>query len=226
MAAKFILTKGNKVIQQITLADVPMVIGRRPDTDIPIADPAVSGVHAKVQLIGDNYLIQDLNSTNGVHIGGRKIRQQVLKDGDVVVIGEHVLKFVQEGETAPADAKPAPPAAPRKTIEEISSDVTELRGAPGSAGGEKVPVLMVLNGADKDKLIKLDEPLTTIGTPGVQVAAISSRPQGHFIIHVDGGKDKDRVPLVNGEPTGFKSRKLEHGDKIEVAGIQMEYLAP
>ena len=45
--------------------------------------------------------------------------------------------------------------------------------------------------------------------------------QGHFIIHVDGGKGK--VPLVNGEPTGFKARKLEHDDEIEVAGILMEY---
>jgi ribosome-associated protein YbcJ (S4-like RNA binding protein) len=40
---------------------------------------------------------------------------------------------------------------------------------------------------------------------------------------VDGGKDKDKVPMVNGEPTGFKSRKLIDGDEIEVAGIEMEY---
>ena len=65
--------------------------------------------------------------------------------------------------------------------------------------------------------------MTTVGEPGIQVAAVSKRPQGHFIIHVDGGKEKDKVPLVNGEPTGFKSRKLEPGDVIEVADIQMEY---
>jgi hypothetical protein len=65
--------------------------------------------------------------------------------------------------------------------------------------------------------------MTTIGVPGIQVAAVSRRPQGHFIIHVDGGKEKARVPLVNGEPIGFKSHKLEDKDKIEVADTKMEY---
>lgn len=219
MAAKFVLLKGNKIVRQIPLDDAALVIGRRPDIDIPISDPAVSGVHAKVQRIGKSYLIQDLNSTNGVHIGGRKIKQQVLKDGDIVVIGEHALKFV-EAEAAAVASKTAP-----KSRAESSVGVTEIRKTPIRTRDDKAAVLMVLSGPDKDTQIQLTEPLTTIGTPGVQVAAISNRPQGHFIIHVDGGKDKDRVPLVNGEPTGFKSRKLLHGDRIEVAGVEMEYLA-
>lgn len=49
------------------------------------------------------------------------------------------------------------------------------------------------------------------------------RPSGHFIIHVDGGEDKLHVPIINGEPIGFESRRLERGDQIEVAGIEMEY---
>ena len=81
----------------------------------------------------------------------------------------------------------------------------------------------MISGANACDRIELKEALTSIGEPGVQVAAVSKRPKGHYIIHVDGGKNKDKVPLVNGEPTGFKSRKLEPGDIIEVAGIQMEY---
>ncbi|MFT5211265.1 MAG: hypothetical protein ACI9CE_003004 [Flavobacterium sp.] len=65
--------------------------------------------------------------------------------------------------------------------------------------------------------------LTAIGESGIQIAAMSKRPQGHFIIHVDGGKDKNKVPSVNGESIGFKSHKLKLGDIIEVAGNQMEY---
>ncbi|MFT4677224.1 MAG: pSer/pThr/pTyr-binding forkhead associated (FHA) protein [Patiriisocius sp.] len=45
----------------------------------------------------------------------------------------------------------------------------------------------------------------------------------NFVIHVDGGKDKDREPLLNGGPTGFMSHKLEHKDKIQVADTQTEY---
>ncbi len=69
----------------------------------------------------------------------------------------------------------------------------------------------------------LTEGLTTLGTLGVQVAAVSKRPQGFFTIHVDGGKDKDKVPLVNEKPIGFKSHKLENGDRIEIAGLVMAY---
>lgn len=229
MIAKIILSKDNKPIQQYVLNESTS-IGRKPDNDIAIKDPAVSGTHAKVQLIGDNFLIQDMGSTNGVHIGGRRIKQQVLKTGDIISIGVHELKFViQEGQAkakskAKAKAKPqakAKAASPPVDKTEPLADQKEAK--PAAAGA--IPVLMVLSGADKDKLIKLDDALTSIGEPGVQVAAVSSRPQGHFIIHVDGGKDKNRTPLVNGEPIGFKSRKLENGDRIEVAGIKMEYLS-
>lgn len=227
MIAKIILSKDNKPIQQYVLNESTS-IGRKPDNDIAIKDPAVSGTHAKVQLIGDNFLIQDMGSTNGVHIGGRRIKQQVLKTGDIISIGVHELKFViQEGQ---AKAKSKAKAKPQAKAKAASSPVDKTepladqkKAKPAAAGA--IPVLMVLSGVDKDKLIKLDDALTSIGEPGVQVAAVSSRPQGHFIIHVDGGKDKNRTPLVNGEPIGFKSRKLENGDRIEVAGIKMEYLS-
>lgn len=227
MIAKIILSKDNKPIQQYVLNESTS-IGRKPDNDIAIKDPAVSGTHAKVQLIGDNFLIQDMGSTNGVHIGGRRIKQQVLKTGDIISIGVHELKFViQEGGAKAKSKAKAKPQAKAKAasppVDKTEPLADQKKAKPAAAGA--IPVLMVLSGVDKDKLIKLDDALTSIGEPGVQVAAVSSRPQGHFIIHVDGGKDKNRTPLVNGEPIGFKSRKLENGDRIEVAGIKMEYLS-
>jgi hypothetical protein len=116
---------------------------------------------------------------------------------------EHQLKFLITGDSV-VEARPKTLAAPR-SAEQIRAQ------------------LVVLDGPDAGKKVSLEEGLTTIGVPGIQVAAVSRRPQGHFIIHVDGGKDKDRVPLVNGEPTGFKSHKLDDKDKIEVADVQMEY---
>ena len=226
MTAKIILSKDNKPVQQFVLQNESTSIGRKPDNDIHIKDPAVSGSHAKVQVVGDSYLIQDMGSTNGVHIGGRRVKQQVLKPGDVISIGVHELKFVVQEGKAKAPPKAKPKAKAKAKVSSAAVDKTEMMAGQekaASAGGPD-PVLIVLNGADKDKLIKLTEALTTIGQPGVQVAAVTNRPQGHFIIHVDGGRDKS-TPLVNGEPTGFKSRKLENGDRIKVAGIEMEYLS-
>ncbi len=86
-------------------------------------------------------------------------------------------------------------------------------------------VLAIVSGKNAGDKIVLTEGLTTLGTLGVQVAAVSKRPQGFFTIHVDGGKDKDKdkVPLVNEKPIGFKSHKLENSDRIEIAGLVMAY---
>lgn len=200
---KIIVVRDDKPIDQVTVTGETATIGRKSDCDICIKDPAVSGNHARLQKMGDDYLIQDLNSTNGLHYKGRRIRQQMLKNEDVIVIGEHRLKFLIGDGSAPA----------REVMKMYKREVAHC-------------YLKVLTGEHKGQKILLDDGLTTIGEPGVQVAAVSSRPQGHFIIHVDGGKDRERVPLVNGEPIGFKSRKLEHGDRIEVAGVEMQYEVP
>ena len=90
-------------------------------------------------------------------------------------------------------------------------------------------ILTIVSGKNAGDKIELTEGLTTLGTLGVQVAAVSKRPQGFFTIHVDGSKDKDKdkdkdkVPLVNEKPIGFKSHKLENGDRIEIAGLVMAY---
>jgi hypothetical protein len=202
MSVKVILIKDKPIGQFVVESDITS-IGRKSECDISIKDPAVSGTHAQIHKLGKNYVIEDLGSTNGVVYKGRKVKQQVLKHNDLVSIGEHQLKFLITGDSV-VEARPKTLVAAR------SPD--QIRAQ-----------LVVLDGPDAGKKISLEEGLTTIGIPGIQVAAVSRRPQGHFIIHVDGGKDKDRVPLVNGDPTGFKSHKLEHKDKIEVADVQMEY---
>lgn len=200
---KIIVTKDDKPIDQVTFSGEEATIGRKSDCDISIKDPAVSGTHARLQKIGDSYMIADAGSTNGIFIKGRRIKQQVLKNEDVVTIGEHRLKFLIMSSKTSSRAEPTK---------------HRLDGPRG--------LLRVLSGPKAGNRILLEEGMTTIGKPGIQVAAVSRRPQGHFIIHVDGGKDRERVPLVNGEPIGFKSRKLEKSDKIQVAGIEFEYDVP
>ena len=206
---KVIVLKDNKPIDQVTIDGDTATIGRKSECDISIKDPAVSGTHAIIERVGEKVTITDKDSTNGIFIRGRRVKQHVLKNEDVVSIGEHMLKFLIGG------------SGPLSATQSVKS-VKSVKPAVDAGHG----ILKVLSGANSGSVIHLEEGLTTIGEPGVQVAAISRRPQGHFIIHVDGGKDKDRVPLVNGEPTGFKSRKLEKGDRIEVAGVQLEYDLP
>ena len=96
--------------------------------------------------------------------------------------------------------------------------------ANASVSGLRPAKLRLLTDDGPGKELKLTKALTTVGKPGVQVAAVSRRQQGDFIVHVDGGEDNAAVPVVNGAPIGYKSRLLKHQDVIEIAGVRMEYL--
>jgi len=69
-------------------------IGRRPDNDIVLDDDQVSRYHAVVIYTAGSFVISDLTSTNGVQVGGRRIRGSVtLTDGDHIGIGGHEFAF-------------------------------------------------------------------------------------------------------------------------------------
>jgi len=198
MTLKVIVFKDGKPIDQFSFDAESVSIGRRAESDVPVKDPAISGNHAKIVRVDNDYIIQDLGSTNGLHIDGRKIKQQVLQHDDLITIGEHQLQIL------------------------ILADIPRIKDRDATTVPSQA-FLEITAGVKLGQRILLADGLTTVGEPGVQVAAISKRLLGHFIIHVDGGKDRNRVPMVNGEPTGFKSRKLEDGDTIEVAGAVMVY---
>jgi len=84
--------------------------------------------------------------------------------------------------------------------------------------------LQVLSGAFAGRELELTKALTTLGRPGVQVAAITRRAEGYYIVHVESGKDGD-YPLVNGQPIGAQARKLSDNDVVQLAGVKMGFFA-
>jgi hypothetical protein len=73
------------------------VLGRGTDADIRLPDTGVSRKHADVQLDGGTVTVEDLGSTNGTLVNGRRVARQELADGDVVRIGHSVLVYRQDG---------------------------------------------------------------------------------------------------------------------------------
>ena len=63
---------------------------------------------------------------------------------------------------------------------------------------------------------------SSTGRPGVQVAAITRRGEGYYIVHVDSGKSDD-FPLLNGSPIGAQATKLSDNDVIQLAGVKMGF---
>jgi chromosome segregation ATPase len=71
-------------------------IGRTPDNDIQIVATFISRNHAVMLGSAQHCIIEDLNSTNGVQVNGRRITRQTLQDGDTVTIGQTRFRYRQK----------------------------------------------------------------------------------------------------------------------------------
>ncbi len=69
------------------------IIGRTTENDLQISSKFISRHHAQVSTDADSCTVEDLNSTNGVFIGTRRVKHHRLIDGDVIVLGEHKLVY-------------------------------------------------------------------------------------------------------------------------------------
>jgi hypothetical protein len=68
-------------------------LGRSPDNDVILRDPATSGHHARMERRGDQFWIVDLGSTNGTLVNGEPIQEKQLNDGDRLTIGQNAVHF-------------------------------------------------------------------------------------------------------------------------------------
>jgi pSer/pThr/pTyr-binding forkhead associated (FHA) protein len=236
MPAKLQLMLNGEVLSDYELNKETITVGRRPENDVPVDNLAVSGKHAQIITILNDSFLEDLNSTNGTYVNGSLIKKHALKHGDVIGIGKHQLKYVNESATNTEETfektmiiRPDAVGMPEATGSmEIGASVEKivaqerLQAKQATAPSNKAAKLQILNGANAGKELELTKALTTIGKPGTQVAAITRRPQGYFIIHVEGGAG-DRTPIINGKHVGTQATALKDHDVIEVAGVKMEF---
>ena len=92
-----ILLKFNRsVIKELKIDRDEIIIGRDSGNDVQIDNVAVSREHAKIIRDQNYYLIEDLNSTNGTFVNGKKVNKKFLKEDDEITIGKHSLQIVLE----------------------------------------------------------------------------------------------------------------------------------
>ena len=95
--AKVILALKNRVLKEYSMQKTSIPIGRQWDNSIVLDDRNVSGYHAKLDRIGSDWILTDLQSTNGTLVNGKKIVSHKLAHGDNILIGEHSLLFIASG---------------------------------------------------------------------------------------------------------------------------------
>src|SRR5210317_2588842 len=93
--ARLILSLDNQVLAEYNMTKERYTIGRLPDNDVRIDNPAVSGHHSLIINILNDSFLEDLSSTNGTYVNGKLIKKHALQHGDVVTVGHHQLRFVE-----------------------------------------------------------------------------------------------------------------------------------
>ena len=222
---KMIVSIDGVVIKEVQLTKDRTTLGRRPYNDVVIDNLAISGEHAVFQMTGNDVFIEDLNSTNGTYVNGKAAEKQQLVNGDTVEVGKYKIKFVNEvvgdgfEKTMMVKSVPAmAAAAPAAVVSPAAGTAYAARPAVAAPGAHAS--IKVLSGAAAGREVPLTKVVTTIGKPGVAVAAITKRQHGFVVHHVEGAGN----PSLNGAPIGTDPMPLKNGDLIELAGTQMQFV--
>jgi pSer/pThr/pTyr-binding forkhead associated (FHA) protein len=232
--ARLILTFNKQVIKEYPFLRDSVTIGREEDNTIIIPNLAVSGYHARIDKAGSEFIITDLQSTNGTFLNNEKVVSQKLAHGDNILIGKHIILFVASEKKVKAGGETSEKMDLGKTMMLDTAKQRELlkkQKTPPKpvTAPEKIGVITFVDGSStgdvelKKKLTKLGKGDTSeIQLSGVFMAAtaatISRRPAG-YTISFAGGVTKLRV---NGEVVK-DSVLLKDFDTIELGSHKFQF---
>jgi pSer/pThr/pTyr-binding forkhead associated (FHA) protein len=235
--AKLILTFNKQVIREYSFDKDGITIGRNEDNTIIIDNLAVSGFHARIDRTGSDYILTDLQSTNGTFVNDQKVASHKLVHGDNIVIGKHVLLFVvTEADKVEGGAKDTKFPLDRTVVldtvkqRELLAKQKIVPQAPKAP--EKIGVLSFIDGSGLGE-IELAKKLTKLGkaeTSEIRLsgllmaptaATISRRPSGYAIsftggmtkLKVNGVVVKDSVQLKEFDTVELGSHKFQFYQK-------------
>jgi len=238
---KLILKFDERELQELAIGTHPITIGRLPDNNLVIDNPAVSGRHARVYREGDHYVLEDLKSTNGTFVNDKPIARHTLLEGDVILVAKHTLVFTrQEGEPdaadheAPAVRAGSAPLKPTSLLagldqgrpSQVYDAVVPKTAIPTAQG--RIGTVKVISGKSSQPEFVLAAVTTMIGkADNAQIklygwfkpdvaAAIARKGEG-FSITPMGGKLS-----INGEQVTGR-REMANGDVIDVSGLTLKF---
>lgn len=229
---KLLLKFNAAVIKEVAMEKESISIGRKPDNDIVIDNPAISGHHCKLTMEGGGYYVEDLESTNGTFVNEKRIKKSGLHHNDVVGLAKHAVVFLNEAELADAGApSPSSDATMVLTPQKQAELVAASSAAAKPAGAEKSAWLRVIKGAVDAGEYELKGMSTYIGkSDRVQVqikgsglfgsapevaASVHRKPEGYMLVAVTEG-----YPVVNGAKVAG-SVVLKEGDMIDCGSTTM-----
>ncbi|GEM_PF-2373527 len=165
------------------------IIGRLKSCDIPIKDPKASRNNTKISATSQGFVVEDLDSSNGTLLNGKRVDRGRLRSGDRIKIGKTVLLFRH----APARATPTEPKteAPSKRP---AAEPEQAPPKPSTPSHTPAPASAGTDPKDREALANLSTPPE--GVPAAPLPSTASEPEPAT---GEGEEDVEELDL-GGEP--------------------------
>lgn len=223
--AKLVLSFQGAIVHQCFVDKDEVGIGTDAGNVMAIEDPSVEARHATVLPVGNDHILEDLQSRTGTLVNGSRISRHILQHGDVVQIGSHFLRYLNPRAAAEVDLERTMLIAGLPGFRDATASApggANRLGRSARRSNVRFPSARVRTtaGERSGQTIALDRVIATFGQRGEALAVITRRPQGYFLSHVEG---RPRARL-NGHAVGAEAQMLQHGDRVEVGGEALEFL--
>jgi pSer/pThr/pTyr-binding forkhead associated (FHA) protein len=166
-----------------SLAKLPCLLGRSEIADVSLPFSSISREHAKVTLEGDQLMIEDLGSSNGITVNGERVKKKSIAAGDNITMGVVEMRVTRQGDATaliPAASVNIPAAEPAPATPQKKSSAGLLVGAGvlvavlGGGGimmATKGPAATTNPATNSTLVTGADPSTTTTATPAAQPAA-------------------------------------------------------
>jgi predicted component of type VI protein secretion system len=240
-----------------TMLDIPLErdrlsIGRRAGNDVCLPYPAVSGEHAAVVPVTAGAVIEDLGSTNGTFVNGKRVPRQFLHDGDRIDIGRQRFLYVADVNAVVSPAQRASADALAAAVPAVAAE--SWLSQPDRNGSQDAgnPAARTMPSSTPDAVATEDPPLASSATaqafagPILKVVTGPSAGRtlaltkdealiGRVGLEVVAVRKVDNAyrlfaaegagaPRVNGVPLPPEGVLLQPDDAIEIAGARLVFL--
>jgi predicted component of type VI protein secretion system len=226
----------DQIVKRCTPGPV-VTVGRLPDNTIVIDSASASGHHACVALEGKDFILEDLESTNGTFVNDSRVSRHTLRNGDVIRIAEYTLEFDAKhgGDVDAQQAAERIVSNPGETVfldadkhQALLAMLQETAADVYPAAANKIGVLRVLKGQTDRPEYPLHAHTSFIGKAETslvrlkgwfvpKVALVITRSdQGYTATHM---RSRARI---NGEPLTGRC-DLKEGDVLRVGGLTLEF---
>lgn len=220
---KLLLKFETSVIKEIKLDKPGFTVGRKPDNDIVLDNATVSGHHCKLYEAGGTWFVEDLNSTNGTFVNGKKVLKAGLHNNDSVGVVKYFLIFVEDSPATGAADNPRPPAREIKPETELPPQKGRVQGGlevleGGGDGQTEYELTNLSTYIGKTAQSNIQYKGSGIFNTGPDIAAvITMRPEGYYLVPI-----KEGYARHNGNPLNEKIL-LKDDDIIEAGGTKFRF---